>query len=222
MATRHPWRRYVKLGAAGVSGTSLTVARTGKTFLAGIAVDKALERGRSLFAFISYTHASNTSALSILHSLIFQLAADEENLQIVLCQLDRKNFKSNTKIALEILSSLLAYAGTVYIVIDGLDEMDEIERGILVKNLQDILKRCGGVRILISSRPEADLKSLLGGQTPSIRVDNQNAGSIQMFVRHWTRNWFEERQFSSQARAAIEGWLAPLASKSKGWIVKLS
>ena len=179
-------------------------------------IDKARTLGQTLFAFLSYTHASSTSALSILHSLIFQLAADDEDLQTTLCQLDRKNIKSNISVAIEVLSTLLKCAGIVYMIIDGLDEINEIERSLLVKHLQDILKNNEEARVLISSRPEADLKKLLDDQSISIRVDNRNAGSIQAFVRQWTKDWFEERGLSSQEKAAIEGWLAPLASKSKG------
>ena len=151
-----------------------------------------------------------------MHSLIFQLASDDENLQTALCELSRETLKSNNEVALKILSTLLTCAGTAYIVIDGLDEVDEIERSLLVRQLLTILETCEGVKIFISSRPEADLKTLLTGHTTSIRVDDRNAGSIQAFVNQWTKNWFREGQVSPTGQAEIERWLAPLAYKSKG------
>lgn len=189
---------------------------TGKTYLAGTAVDKARTLGRTLFAFLSYAQASSTSALAVLQSLIFQLAADDEDLQTALCELDRQNLRSSIGVAIEILKTLLAYAGIVYIVIDGLDEINEIERCLLVKHLRDDLKDLQEARVLISSRSEADLQKLLGDHAKSVQVNNQNAKSIQAFVKRWTTDWFEERQFLPQEMVGIEAWLAPLALKSKG------
>lgn len=133
-------------------------------------------------AYLSHTNASSTSALSVVHSLIFQLAFDDENLQNVLYGLSRKNLKNNLSVAFEIFTTLLAYAGTVYIIIDGVDEISDRERFILLKHLLDVLKGCDTAKICISSRPEDDLKRVLGDQASSIRVDGQNSGSIRRFV----------------------------------------
>ena len=170
---------------------------------------------RTLFAFLSYNHS--TSAISILHSLIFQLTSDNEELQTALCELGQESLKSNIDVAVGIISKLLACAGSVYIIIDGLDEIDEFQRTLFVENIINISEKCKDVRILISSRVEADLKAQLGDKTSSIRVDGPNAGSIQTFIRNWMQNWFQRRRIPPQDRKAIEGWLAPLAWRSKGF-----
>lgn len=148
--------------------------------------------------------------------MIFQLPSDDDDLQAVLCQSSRENLKSNLDVAACLLAKLLACAGPVYIIIDGVDEIDEIERGRLMKQLLDLSKSCEDAKILMSSRPEADITRILDEKAATIRVDHRNAGSIQSFVTQLTQQWFKERGFLPEARAEIEGLLAPLASNSKG------
>ncbi|KAF2191077.1 hypothetical protein K469DRAFT_746515 [Zopfia rhizophila CBS 207.26] len=188
----------------------------GKTFLSSTVVDKAMASGRTIFAFLSYTSCNTTSALSVLHSFIFQLTSDDDNLQAVLCQSSREKLKSNITVATSLLATLLACAGPAYIAIDGIDEIDEMERGRLLQQLLDLSKDCKGLKILVSSRPEADITTILKDNAVIIRVDNRNAGSIQAFVTRHTQTWFQDRGFLSETRAEIAGLLAPLASNSKG------
>ena len=202
--------------SAETVNTSLTITYIGKTFLSSIVVNRTRLRGRTLFAFLSYTHTSSTSALSIAHSLIFQLASHDENMQTAMCEMSRDLLKSSLDVAFEILCKLLAYAGTVYIVIDGVDEIDEVERNLLLRRLILILRDCDGVNVLVSSRLEADIKTLLDDQSVSIRVDNRNIETIETYIDLWTKDWFKARQASPQVKFEIERWLAPLASKSEG------
>ena len=154
--------------------------------------------------------------MSIIHSLIFQLTSDDDDLQAVLCQSSRENLKSSIDVAISLLATLIGCAGPVYIIIDGLDEIDEIERGKLMKQLLDLSKNCEDAKILISSRPEADITAIFYDKVMSIRVDKRNAGSIQAFVNWHTQKWFLDRAFLPEAKAEIERLLAPLASNSQG------
>jgi len=179
-------------------------------------VDEARSLGRALYVFLSYNFSSDVSALSIIHSLIFQLASSDDNLQTIVCHSSRETLKSSIEAAKGILSTLLRSAGPVYIIIDGLDEIDRLERGRLLKQILELSKDCDETKVLISSRPEADITEVLSQETTVIRVDTRNAGSIQTFVTQKTQKWFQERRFSSEAQAEIEGFLAPLSSNSKG------
>lgn len=190
--------------------------RSGKTFLSSTVIEKTKSLGRTIFAFLSYTLSSSTSALSITHSLIFQLTSNDDNLQAVLCQLGRENLKSNINAATSFLTTLIDCAGPVYIIIDGLDEIDEIERSKLMRQLLDLSKNCLEIKILVSGRPEADITATLHDKAVTIRVDKRNAGSIQAFVNWHTHKWFLDRAFLPEAQAEIERLLAPLASNSKG------
>lgn len=133
-----------------------------------------------------------------------------------MCRSSPESLKNDTNIAIKVLKTLLACKPQVYIILDGVDEIDEVERSKLVQCLIDLQKECDQVKILISSRPEADLKKLLSEVSTSIRVDDHNAGSIQVFVEQWVRNWFKTNKFLPDARCALERWLAPLSWKSKG------
>ncbi|KAF2792115.1 NACHT domain protein [Melanomma pulvis-pyrius CBS 109.77] len=188
----------------------------GKTFLSSTVVEKTRSLGHTLFAFLSYNLTSSTSALSIIHSLMFQLASTNDDLQAVLCQSSRENLKSNLSAATDILTTLLSCAGPVYITIDGVDEIDVVERSRLLRQILEMSKVCGETKFIISSRPEADITAILDGETATIRVDNRNSGSIQAFINLNTQKWFQQRDFLPEARAEIEGLLAPLASNSKG------
>ena len=188
----------------------------GKTFLSSIVVDTTKSLGKTTFAFLSYTLSSSTSALSIIHSLIFQLTSDDDDLQAVLCQSSRENLKNSINVATSLLATLLDCAGPVYIVIDGLDEIDERERGKLMREFLDISKNCADTKILVSSRPEADITATLFDKVVTIRVDKRNAGSIQAFVNWHTQKWFLNRAFLPEGEAEIQRLLAPLASNSKG------
>jgi hypothetical protein len=171
-----------------------------------------------MFAFISYNLASSTSALSILHTLIFQLTSYEDDLQEILYESNHKDLKSSMDVAVNILTTLLAYAGPVYVIIDGLDEIGEIDRYRLLTRLITLSANCSNMKALVSSRPEYDIEQLLKEEA-SVRIDRQNVGSIQAFVTQRTQEWFREREFFPEAQKEIQGLLVSLASASKGEIL---
>ncbi|TAQ90071.1 hypothetical protein B7494_g1584 [Chlorociboria aeruginascens] len=187
----------------------------GKTYLSSTIIGHALTRGRTLFAFLSFKFSSSTTALSIIHSLIFQLTSDDDNLQAILCQSIAKDLRRDLKRAVELLATLLSTAGLTFIVIDGLDEIDEIERARLLQCLLDLSDSCNEAKILVSSRIEADIRAILCDKAVEIRIDTQNAGSIQAFVSRRVQEWFLSRDFIPEARTEIMELLAPLSSKAK-------
>ena len=197
--------------------TLLLTKRLGKTFLSSTVIEKAKEvqQTRTIYTFLTYTFRSDLSALSVLHSLIFQLVSDNDDLQDVLCQSGGEKLKSSVDAAANLLKTLLVCAGPTYIVIDGMDEIDETERYRLLKQLLEMPKTCHEVKIFISSRAEADIADLLTDQI-SISVDRRNAGSIQTFVSRRIGEWFGKCDFLPEAQAEIQSLLAPLASNAKG------
>lgn len=164
-------------------------------------MDEARRRGRTLFAFLSYNFASTTSALSVLHSFIFQLASGDRDLETVVCGSSRDNLRSNLEVAVKIFSSLLDCAGPVYVTIDGVDEIDERERYLLLSQLLAVSETSEQLRLFVSSRPEADLKSCLLGKAEILRVETRNAGSIHTFVEQQCRKWVcEKPRFIASSR----------------------
>ncbi|KAF4962504.1 hypothetical protein FSARC_9427 [Fusarium sarcochroum] len=189
----------------------------GKTLLASsvIKYTQQLDNTRTIFAFLTYKDC-NISALSIIHSLIFQLTSHSLTLKTAFCQSELQHLRSDFAVATTLLQSLIQGAGTVHIIVDGLDEIDQAQRSKLIKELVRLSGNCEECRILFSSRPEADISTALDDNTTSIQVDQQNAGSIQVFINRTMEEWFEDRGFFSQTRHQIQGWAAPLASRAKG------
>jgi hypothetical protein len=188
----------------------------GKTHLARTVVHEARKRGYSLFAFLTYTHSINVSALSILHSLVFQLSADDPTLQSIVCQSGGENFRHNIEAAKSVFKTLSSSAGIIYITIDGLDEIESAPRCQILSILLQFSSELDGLHLLFSCRAEADIASLLKGKCLSIRINELNTEGIQAFITQRTFRWYNERDFLPEARKEIESLLAPLADKSKG------
>jgi len=149
--------------------------------------------------------------------MIFQLASQDESLQTVVCEFSRENLSNSLETSEKLLSSLLAVSGPVYVIIDGLDEIDENERNLLLKHLISLLKVTEELKVCISSRPETDIKRhLTEHENLTIWVDTGNSGSIQIYVDRWSQNWLREHNGSGEAKSEILRLLAPLAWKSKG------
>jgi hypothetical protein len=179
-------------------------------------VDKVYTVGHTAFAFLSHAFSSSTSALGVLHSLLFQLASQEEDLQEVLCHSTNEQIKSNVTVAVDTLKTMLDCAGQVFLIVDGLDEIDEVERRLLLKQLLHLSHECHETRIFISSRREEDIAAILEARSDMIRVDGRNEESIQVFVDYQLKQIFQSRRFPPQIQDEIKRSLAPLASKAKG------
>ncbi|KAK4198875.1 hypothetical protein QBC40DRAFT_229024 [Triangularia verruculosa] len=186
----------------------------GKTFLAGTVITECQQMDKLIgYAFLTY--AFPTTALSVLHSWIFQIASQSEDLQAALSQSAQSDMKHNPGTAASVLKDVLNCAGTTYLVIDGVDEIDKEERKKLLTHVLKLSQDCDNVRILACSRTEADIERLLH-KIPRIRVDHRNSESIQTFVNQRSSEWLKCRQFSSDERLEVESLLSPLSAKSNG------
>ncbi|KAH0566067.1 hypothetical protein GP486_000532 [Trichoglossum hirsutum] len=188
---------------------------SGKTYLSSTIIDKEKKLGHTIFALLSYTDDSN-SAISIIHSLIFQLAIEDRDLCITLTKSKERDLRSYTNYASDILSDLLKCAGPTYIIIDGLDEIPEQERQMLLSKLLTIIERNNEVKLLISSRGEYDISRILKEKAKAIQVDSRNSGSIQAYINQRIQVWFRNTEFSAIAKSEIQGLLAPLAANARG------
>jgi hypothetical protein len=99
---------------------------------------------------------------------------------------------------------------------DGLDEITELERRMTLHTLLDILEHCDETKLLISSRLEDDITSILKDNAQTIRVDHNNAGCLQAYITSRTQQWLRDSHFNAQACSEVKALLAPLAAKAKG------
>jgi hypothetical protein len=189
--------------------------------LAATVVHEARKRAHSLFAFLTYTHSTNISALSILHTLVFQLSADNPTLQSILCQSSGENFRCNIEAAKSVFKTVASSAGTLYITLDGLDEIEKAPRSKILEILLQFSSEIDGLRLLVSCRAEGDITRALKGKCSSIRIDEHNTEGIHTFITQHTSKWYNERGFRPEVRKEIGSLLAPLADKSKGTITRI-
>src|SRR3569833_344648 len=140
----------------------------GKTFLAASVIREIqftdTECKRIVFAFLTHALTVSTTALSIILSLIFQLARDdhidssghaaqeESILQDFISGTSRAALTSDLGTAVDLLIKLLKASGPVHIVIDGLDEIDESERDQFLVRVLRVSESCQDARILIATQ----------------------------------------------------------------------
>jgi hypothetical protein len=184
--------------------------------LAAAAIDHAKKNHRTIFAFASHTSQKSLTALSVIQSLIFQAVVDNKNLQTVLVESSERDLQSNTSHASDLLKSLLVSAGPTYIIIDGLDEIEESERQILLQKLETVVKDCNELKILICSRAEEDITKTLGKKAKSIRVDQRNLGSIQAYINTRSQEWMDNCKFDVNTESEVLHLLSPLSARAKG------
>ncbi|KAL6355681.1 hypothetical protein LRP88_11285 [Fusarium phalaenopsidis] len=154
----------------------------GKTYLTAAAIEHTREHHPALFAFATHANNGSLSAFSILQSLMFQAAEDDKDFQTLLVESQERELRGNTGYIVGLLKTFLATSGSTFIIIDGLDEMEECERQILLHRLTELSKECKDLRLLISSRSEDDISRRLEDKATIIRVDDRNSGSIQIYV----------------------------------------
>lgn len=145
--------------------------------------------GNATFAFfLSDRSRGLHSATSILRTIAyFMIGADKSLLHLFSELQEGQRGKQNVKNrkSLEILVENLISAKTlkrVYLIIDGVDEIDNTERMPLIDFLIDLSKRHPqSISVLISSREEWDIKAKLVSY-PRITVNEKNGKDIAHYV----------------------------------------
>ncbi|KAI1179910.1 hypothetical protein F4777DRAFT_404413 [Nemania sp. FL0916] len=188
----------------------------GKSVLCSAIIDRFSDMltVRRAFAFLTY-RMTNISALSIILSLVFQLAERDEDDMALVCQSMSDGFNKSLDAAGKLLSSLASYAGPIYLIIDGVDEIRDTERKQLIDQLMKQGVACRNLRLIFSSRPEADLMQLLGKGTV-IQIHNHNEKSIRNYVDRRRQNIFHPNRVAKIMRSEIKKLLLPLPGRAKG------
>ncbi len=185
---------------------------TGKTYLAASLVDMSPE---TIFAFLSYAH-QGTSCISVLHTLLFQLAEDNDDVKLVINMSNLKLLQRDSDYATKVFTDALKARGQTYIVIDGLDEIDEFDRRILLVKLCAIAADEPGVKLFVSCRKEHDIAKILQPLARAVSLDGRNDRCIEAYVGMRTCKWFEEAHFDHTSQSEIRGLLKPLGKKAEG------
>lgn len=134
----------------------------------------------------------------------------------VVCESTSEALRTNLVVARKLLASLIHNSGPVFLVIDGVDEISIDERGRLVTELLNLAEVCEGLRIVLSSRPEADLAHKLDNAAVLMRVHEHNQDNIADYVNHRSELMFRKLHVPEIEQIEVRKLLDPLASRAKG------
>ncbi|KIL83643.1 hypothetical protein FAVG1_13126 [Fusarium avenaceum] len=188
----------------------------GKTCLTACVVRASLSLGQTIFVFLS--HEQDISALSVFHSLVFQLARENQTFQdMVRCSF-REHLEFDLSSLVKLFTALVRVAGPVRIIIDGLDKIDKVEGSRFLDQILKVSSDSEEARVLISSRPEAYIKALIENKksSKSICVDTQNTPSINAFVKSQYGDWLQDRNLSPEDETEVWELLSDAVSQAKG------
>lgn len=132
---------------------------------------------------------------------------------------NRRKFNEDVDYIKELLCDVIKDLGPTYIVIDGLDELDEDTRQSLLKTLLGIVDLCGDIRFLLSSRKEHDLLRILGSQASSIMLNEENLQDIERYVERRGKEWCDELRYSGATDSEcdeVRKELKRVVTKSEG------
>ncbi|KAI0847594.1 hypothetical protein F5Y00DRAFT_271106 [Daldinia vernicosa] len=160
---------------------------SGKTFLVSNLIKKMQDSGeRVIFVFLSHDDQASGDTVKVLHSLIFQLLEYDTTLRPIVYETPQPNhrkLKSDSSFVLDLLCTILNSLGASYIILDGLDELNENSWKHLLSSLLQINEKCPEAKLLISSREEREISLRLKSKSVPLRVDYKNLHDIDAFVQ---------------------------------------
>lgn len=173
-----------------------------------------------LFVFLTHEHQSAGKTLSVLHSLLFQALEQVPSLQVLLpdySSSDRRKLLRDQDFVKDILCMVLTSIGPSYIVLDGLDEIEEFCWRDLLAAVFDIKESCAEAKLLISSREAREIDLALKDRVTALRIGKHNHEDIQAFIRCEMEGLLlrfddADEQVRSRIRVALES----IADKSDG------
>lgn len=171
------------------------------------------------FAFLSYRFREDLTALKVLHSIILQLVLGERHLQPILITAYDKNYRqlnSSVDFAKSLLRLILDGLPTTFILIDGLDEMLETERVLLLRVMLELVKDHNDLKVLFSSRPEDDISRFLARKVSPIRVHDGNKEDIEAYVDKRASAWLLDLPVSASVASEIRKLMGKVALHAEG------
>ena len=118
--------------------------------------------------------------------------------------------------AQDLLLTMLQLVEHPYMIVDGIDEIEYLERQCLLGLLLSLCKDCGNLKLLIGSRGEYDIVSLLRPKALTIRVDHKNSKDIEFYVNSQVDMWCSKLNFDGTTSLEIRTLLSSVALKAKG------
>ncbi|KAK6501857.1 hypothetical protein TWF481_009678 [Arthrobotrys musiformis] len=207
----------------------------GKSVLTAGVVDSLLDLSRTsrkekhyvAYFFCTYKVPSSLLAHTILSSLLHQMLYYSQNLpESLVTELESK-FEDKLNASRVSLSDIQRFLAEIinsneaknYIIVDGLDECTDKERGIVLRNLKKLLEDAScSAKVLISSRGSQDMvRALQSFKELDLGVSNQ--ADIEEFIPKTLRDKELEGQLPELSSDLFERVKAFLAENAKGLFI---
>lgn len=172
-----------------------------------------------LFVFLSFQHRESTNRVAVLHSLIFQLLYQHHHLRPALQKAfdcDFRDLQSFADYNQQLLTDLLQCVGVTYIVLDGLDEVSEKERHVLLNGFLQMSNQCPELKVMVSSREEADISGLLRSRALLLRIDLRNSEDIELYFNNRAEEWLNALEINDATYSSLKNLLQGVPKKAKG------
>ena len=157
------------------------------------------ESAHILYAFPTYDDTSGNTEVAIIRSLLHQLCRaspsliPEVNKEYDACY--GRSLLLNT--CDKLLEKSICSSEAVYIILDGLDECDKIDRKQLLKTILHLLGACPNLHVLVASRKEVDIRQTLETKCETLILEEKNRTDIKRFVTSEVNNlWRKVRHIA--------------------------
>lgn len=148
------------------------------------------------------------------------MTLDNENLQAPLILAHKQEYRrlnSDLSFVKDLFGRFLDSIPTMFIVIDGLDEILQPERRQILRTTLDILQMRSGVKVLISSRPEDDISNIISKDVQPLRVHDCNHYDIEAYVRSRAASLVSNASIAeSGLEQEISNLMKEIAAKAEG------
>ena len=155
-----------------------------------------------LYAFLTYDDIGGNTEAAVIRSLLYQLCRANQSLIPVAnkehdCRQSRSLLLNTWG---KLLEKFICGSQPVYIILDGLDECDEMERGHLLRTILSLWQNCSNLHVLVASRKEVDIRRVLKPKCESLIVEEKNRTDIERFVTKGIEDLWAEIRHSAEPR----------------------
>ena len=129
---------------------------------------------------------------------------------------DYRDLQSFADYNQQLLTDLLQSIGVTYVVLDGLDEISEKERHILLKGFLQMSNQCPDLKFMVSSREETDISGLLRSRVLSLRIGLRNSEDIELYFNSRVEEWLNTLEIDDATYSSLEILLQGVSKKAEG------
>ena len=150
---------------------------------------------------------------------MFQLLHNNGRLRLAMQDAYHKHYRqlrSSLDFCKKLFCDFLDSLGVVHMVIDGIDEIPETKRRGALSTLLELKNSCSNLKLLISSRAEADIDQLLRPKAQILTVGQKNLQDISTYVNNTLGQWINTIHITPEESSQVKDQVQQVATKSEG------